>query len=102
MTGYASNLTVGDQILEHANGNRIVPIQLLNVEEGSSYEIIRDSDSVVLYNGIIDSTGEFKTQRDWTTNIAVTVNVRLQGFLDFETAAKLRDTIEQISVDAEE
>ena len=89
MTGYASNLTVGDQILEHANGNRIVPIQLLNVEEGSSYEIIRDSDSVVLYNGIIDSTGEFKTQRDWTTNIAVTVNVRLQGFLDFETAATI-------------
>ena len=89
MTGYASNLTVGDQILEHANGNRIVPIQLLNVEEGSSYEIVRDSDQVVLYSGIIGEDGYYKTQRDWTTNVAVTVNVRLQGFLDFETAATI-------------
>jgi len=80
-----ANITVGDQILEHANGDRIVPIQLLNIEEGSSYEIVRNSDEVVLYNGIIDDTGEFKTQTDWTTNVAVTVNVRLQGYLDFET-----------------
>lgn len=99
-SGNEANISVGSQVLEHANGNRIVPIQLLNIEEGSSYEIIRNSDSVVLYSGIINETEEFKTQADWTTNVAVTVNVRLQGYLDFETQATIGNAGLIISVNS--
>ena len=85
---------------ERADDTRLTTIKLLSAEESSYYTITRNSDQVVLYSGTIGETGEFETQRDWTTNTAVTVDVRLQGFKSFTTSATMGNAGLSIAVNS--
>jgi len=82
-----TDIVLNDKILELANGDRWVTVNLTGCPAGATYEIKQTSDDTILYAGLIpdDGTNEFSVQRLWDqSNVEVTVIVRLQGFLDFE------------------
>lgn len=84
-SGALDNIDVEDLVLEEADGDRKAPIVIRDMVPGSSFRVIRDSDSLVLYEGFApdDGTGTFRTSVAVTaaTSIPCTLSVRLQGYL---------------------
>jgi len=84
-SGSLANIDIEDFVLEEANGDRTAPIVIRSMVPGSSFRVVRNSDSVVLYSGIApdDGLGDFRTTRAVTvsTSIECTLSVRLQGYL---------------------
>lgn len=87
-----ATLDVDGKILEHANGDRRVEINLTDMEPGSYYTIHKDGDppTTYLYEGYVGDDGEFSTPYDWLqTNIDVEVRVRLQGYYENIQSAQI-------------
>jgi hypothetical protein len=85
----SSYLDLDGTIFQHPNNDRIVPIELLNIEERSSFTI-RTLTGTLLYSGTIDESKSFKTQRLWEQiNLDVDIKVRLQGYKSVKISGQI-------------
>ena len=86
MSNISGNVDIDLSILELANGDRWVPINLSSAEEDTSFWINDTDAPSVLYSGNIlpDGNDEFKTKRLYTgTDINTLVRARLKGYKTF-------------------
>lgn len=93
VSGVGTHITLGGLILELANGDRYVTVELYGMVEGSSYIIHEDGEASTTYwaSGIALEDGKYTTRYLWegsNTTFDI-IRVRIQGYSYFLTAATL-------------